>query len=338
MRLAAILLSAAALVLTAPAARANDSEAAMGLGGLELVQSDAISMDSEDLYISKHEVRVRYRFTNHAAQDRDVLVSFPVPALPGDDPHAFVDRGIPDFKTLDFHTTVDGQPVKLDYVERAEVAGRDVTARLAQLGWPVHWLDHSDGGSAPDFVTRLTREQKAAYRAEGLLKLPYKGADELVPAWSMVTHVTREQHFPAGRTVEVTHRYAPMIGGSVGGLLEKQWRSQKDYADHARHYCADAQFLAAFDRRIAERKRANPDFLPYVETWISYILSSGRNWKGPIGQFRLVVDKDKPENLVSFCMTGVKKIGPTQFEVRRTNFEPRGDLDVLVIEWPDPNG
>lgn len=46
-----------------------------------------------------------------------------------------------------------------------------------------------------------------------------------------------------------------------------------------------------------------------------------------------MVDKGSPDNLVSFCMSGVKKISPTQFEVRRTNFEPKGDLDVLIAEW-----
>lgn len=47
-----------------------------------------------------------------------------------------------------------------------------------------------------------------------------------------------------------------------------------------------------------------------------------------------MVDKGKPENMVSFCMTGVKKIPPTQFEVRRKKFEPKGDLEVLIVEWP----
>jgi Domain of unknown function (DUF4424) len=82
--------------------------------------------------------------------------------------------------------------------------------------------------------------------------------------------------------------------------------------------------------------RKGDDSVPmaYSETWIGYVLSSGRNWRGPIKDFRLVVDKGKPENMVSFCMNGVKKISPTQFEVRRKNFEPKGDLEVLIVEWP----
>ena len=328
------LIAAFVLGAVAAPAHANDSEAAIGIGGLELVKNAAISMDSEDLYISRSEVRVRYRFTNHSAKDIETLVSFPLPAVPGDNAEYYYERAVPDFKALDFQTTVDGKPIRLDMIERAEIAGKDISARLKVLGWPVNWIEYSNGGGEPDFVTKLSPQQKAAYRAEGLLKLPYKNAKELVPAWSLVTHVTRKQTFPAGRTIEVTHRYVPMAGGSVGGALEPQYR--EDYPEHARRYCTDGPFLTAFDRKIAARKKAYPNWLPYSEIWLSYVLSSGRNWAGPIKDFRLVVDKGKAENMVSLCMSGVKKINPTQFEVRKTNFEPKGDLDILIIEWPVP--
>jgi hypothetical protein len=36
---------------------------------------------------------------------------------------------------------------------------------------------------------------------------------------------------------------------------------------------------------------------------------------------------------VSFCAEGVQKIAPTQFEVRKTNFEPKDDLAILIVEW-----
>jgi hypothetical protein len=32
----------------------------------------------------------------------------------------------------------------------------------------------------------------------------------------------------------------------------------------------------------------------------------------------------------------VRKISPTQFEVRRTNFEPTQDIDLLILEWIRP--
>ncbi len=69
----------------------------------------------------------------------------------------------------------------------------------------------------------------------------------------------------------------------------------------------------------------------YQERRISYVLRTGANWARPIGDFRLVVDKGAPENLVSFCANGVTKISSTQIEVRATDFTPRRDLDILIL-------
>lgn len=324
---AAITFALAALML-APPARANDSEAAVNLGGIELVANKHVSMDSEDLYISEREVRVRYVYTNHSDQDLELTISFPLPALRAVESEAYSYTGIPDFSTLDFTTTVDGKPVKLAVLTRAEVGGRDVTQRIQQLGWPIEWIDGS--GDVPGFVTKLKPQEQKAYAAEGLLRISEGG--EVLPAWDVVTHVTRRQVFPAGRSVVVTHRYAPMIGGSVAGTLFPELR--QEYPEHLKTYCIDQAFLAAFDRKVAARKQQPDAPMAYSETWIGYVLSSGRNWRGPIKDFRLVVDKGRPENLVSFCMDGVKKISPTRFEVRRTNFEPKGDLEILIVKWP----
>jgi hypothetical protein len=323
----------AALALGAPAAAlANDSEAAIGLGGIELVQNGAVSMDSEDLFISKDLVRVTYRYTNHTAKDAEITVSFPVPAIPGDLLNWQGDGQVPDLDRLKFRTAVDGRPVTLSSLRRAEIKGRDVSARLKELGWPMNWF--TGEASEPDFVHRLTQQQRAAFVKEGLLRRDPRDPAFVLPAWDMVTHVTRRQTFPAGKTVTVTHEYTPLAGGSVAGALYPEIRKNADWQDYARRYCIDAEFLAAFDAREARNRTARPDSpAPYGETWIDYILKSGRNWRGPIKDFRLVVDKGKPDNLVSYCMAGVKKISPTRFEVRKTNFEPTKDLRILIVEW-----
>ena len=323
----------ALLVGLATSAAANDSEAAVALGGLVLKHNPSISMDEEDLFISQKEVRVRYRFTNHSARDIATLVSFPVPDVPQGINATPGDQAMPDFRKLGFATTVDGRPVKLDYVERAQVGGRDVTARLQALGWPLRWF--ADYPDSAGFIDRLSPAQQAAFQREGLLhRGGWQGAP-LQPNWNIVTHVTRQQLFPAGRSVIVTHRYVPLVGGSVGGNLDKRARGEAFFAGHTRTYCFDDAFLAAFDHRQARTAggQGNPG---YMEHWLSYILKSGSNWRGPIGSFRLVVDKGAPDNLTSFCMDGVKKISPTRFEVVKRNFEPRRDLDILIVEWLKP--
>jgi hypothetical protein len=125
-----------------------------------------------------------------------------------------------------------------------------------------------------------------------------------------------------------------MNGGSVGGMLDRRVREAAPDAARAyvERYCTDAHFLAGVDRRFAAMTKPGT-FAIYTETWIGYVLRSGANWSGPIGDFRLVVDKGSTDNLVSFCMDGVTKIGPTRFEVRKADFEPTRDLNILIVKF-----
>jgi hypothetical protein len=335
----------AALMATATPTNANDSSAAIGLGGLELTQNDAISMDSEDLFLSRERVVVKYRFTNTTARDLETLVSFPLPIIPGGIEGYLGDMNYPDWKAdLNFKTLVDGKAVALDIRETVSLIGdpnaKGVEAEIKKFGWPVHfWEDYH----FLETLQKLSTVDKATAVAKGLLKKE-ADTDFYNPNWQVQTHVTRKQIFPAGKTITVEHSYKPVAGGSVGGALLKQYRTRKDsgFSRYAKKYCMDRNFLNGFDRTIAaqeKREKARGDEgmgNAYNELWLDYVLKSGANWKGPIKDFRLVIDKGSANNLLSFCMDGVKKIGATQFEVHKTNFEPSTDLSILVVEFYDP--
>ncbi|WP_273560710.1 DUF4424 family protein [Methylobacterium sp. NMS14P] len=68
------------------------------------------------------------------------------------------------------------------------------------------------------------------------------------------------------------------------------------------------------------------------EQYLSYVITSGGNWAGPIGTFKLTVDKGDPATLVSFCGTGVRKTGPTTFESVATDYVPGHDIDILLLK------
>ena len=44
------------------------------------------------------------------------------------------------------------------------------------------------------------------------------------------------------------------------------------------------------------------------------------------------MDKGSTDNLVSFCGEGIKKIGPTTFEMVKTDFWPDRELEILILE------
>lgn len=321
-------LCALAIFLGSSAARANDSEAEIAIGGLTLLKSDAIAMDSEDLFVSRDKVRVAYRFTNMSDASVETLVAFPLPDIPPAQEENAAYWSDPDVD-LKFRTRVDGKPVALERVDQALFKGQDVSERLRALKIPLNHADKNFDAA----VKRLPKAARDKLVTEGLLRT-LEGTDpqDWSGGWSLRTSLTRHQTFPARQSVTVEHEYVPRAGASVGGALDPQTRKRQDYfEEEKRKFCIDNDWLASFDKKYKSAK--NGDGLVYSEIWIGYVLTTGANWKGPIGEFRLVVDKGKVDSLVSFCASDVKKISPTQFETRRKNFTPDRDLNVLIVDW-----
>lgn len=326
-------LCAASLALLATPAFANDTSAVIASGGLQFITHDAIVMESEDLYISREEVRVTYRFRNESDQDQNVLVAFPMPDIVPDfySPVSFPTG--PADNLFQFETTFNGEPVEATLHEYAYAFGVDRTKLLKQLGLPVvPILDET-----PAAVDALDEETKAELLHLGMIQ-PDEYDDgsgwqtHYYPSWRYRATYTWEATFPAGETVTVEHRYVPSVGGTVGvSFLGEPYDGYDPAAEYATKYCTDADFLDAVRATLSSPDE--PYSAPFFENWISYILTTGGNWAGgSIEKFRLVVDKGSEDNLVSFCGEGVKKIGPTTFEMVATDFWPEKDINVLILE------
>jgi hypothetical protein len=123
-----------------------------------------------------------------------------------------------------------------------------------------------------------------------------------------------------------------VVGGSFWWQEDPPSFERVAKDEYLRNFCIDRSTFDAIQRKVAEARARNPDMtlLSYFD--IRYILKTGRNWKGPIGMFRLTVDKGSAANLVSFCADGVTKSGPTTFVVERRNWEPDRDLAVLILQ------
>jgi hypothetical protein len=326
MQIARRLLVVAALLGGPSNALANDSIGETAVGGLTLVKSDAISMDSEDLYISRDLVRVKYRFTNTTDAPIDALVAFPLPAIPpGNDggEEEAVYWGDPD-SDIKFKTLVDGQPLALQKVEQAFMNGREVGPRLSALGVPLNRFSPK----FEDALNALPKADRDRLVADKLI-VNISGDDRpsWIGLWELRTTLTRRQLFPAQTTILVEHEYKPLAGGAVGP--SPQHPDMSDFTRNRAKYCIEDNWLKTFKKRLVKQdKNTNAS-----EIYLGYVLKTGANWKGPIKEFRLVVDEGKPDALVSFCAEGVKKISPTQFEVRKANFTPTKDLDILIVDW-----
>lgn len=315
------------------AASANDSVAEMAAGGLVLIQSDDIDMLSEELFVSAGQIRVRYVFRNRQPEDVGVTVAFPMP-----------ERNLAELRHSDaswpaeFATRVDGRPVDMQVERRAMAAGADHNSLLAELGVPVF----GDGLIAvTEAIEALPAEAQQRLVELGLVEAVEYDAGQGVrtyyePLWTVTETWFWEQTFPAGRDLVVEHQYSPGAGASVTTALHiPEWRSSAEGRAWMERFCIDPAFLRALEL-LAARSGGGEAMIP--ERWVSYILTTGANWRSPIGEFTLTVDKGNPTHLVSFCGDGVRRISPTHFEIRRRDWRPDRDLEILFLAPPSSAG
>lgn len=310
-----------AAALSCAPALADDSSAALSAGGLVFVKQADIRMAAEDLILSPRRATVRYEFVNDGARDVDTVVAFPMPDIDVRqfwyEPLGTTLERTPNF--MGFALKVDGRTVQATPDERAVLDGRDVTAEVRRAGLPINI-------AGSDLVKKLDRLDPAARKAlekKGLVEID---GSEAHPHWIAKTSYWWHQKFPAGRTVVIEHSYQPVTGQSFFNDVSLD-------ASNTKAFCVDRATAEAIRAKVARRDPNGPNgnYLQAYQT--GFVLKTANNWKGPIGRFRLTVDKLKPGNIVSLCWDGaLKKTGATTFETTRENFAPTRDIDLLVLE------
>lgn len=319
-------------LLSSPAF-ANDSMAVLSTGGLVLTRSEAIEMKKEDLYISPEKVEVNYVFHNSGDQDITTYVAFPMPEIKGSTGEnvAYSDYESENF--LGFAVEQDGKPVDVSLQQRVFAAGIDRTEDLKKYNIPFMPLSEK----ASSALNEMSVEAKYDFIMKGLVTADMpQGGDYskayIEPRWVLNQTYYWKTTFPAGKDVKVRHTYTPSVGGysGISFLNEDGEPNEEYYDDYVKKYCMDDDFVEIARQGVEDMKNGKPF---YWENWISYILVTAGNWgTGSIGEFRLTIDKGKADSVVSFCGDGVKKIGPTTFEITAKDYYPEKNLDILILD------
>lgn len=325
-----------AAVFCVSSATADDSSAALGAGGLVLSQSQDIRMVDEDLRISPKAVHVRFVFVNDSGKDIDTIVAFVLPDIDSgrfwgsplgtvtDDPVNF----------MGFSLKADGKPVNTTVEQRAFFKGRDVTDIVKSAGIPIN----VDLGKGNDKLVALPAAKRKILTDAGLAEFDHSGdSNNAIAVWTVRTRFYWHQHFPAGKSVVLEQSYQPVTGQFFFGPTELDTKSDGGNY-YAKNFCLDAPTRATLLRMMDAAKKAKADSGGYVNGYeTDYILSTGNNWKGPIGRLHLTLDKLVPGNAMSLCRDGnLKKTGATTFEDTRENFAPKSDIKLLVISNQAP--
>lgn len=317
--------------LAASPVLANDTTAVLKTGGLSFTRSADITMEEEDLFISPTEVKVDYVFRNTSDKAIDTIVAFPMPAITGG-PASNMAAGDPEADNfLNFTVVQDGVEIKPELQQRVFVADIDMTDVLVKAGVSLMPLSTKTS----EQLAKLPKDVTDDLIARGLIMIEEYDAGQgmqksFMPLWTLKSAYWWRTTYPAGKDVRVSHRYKPSVGGTVAitYIMEGKVR-EAEYAEYQKKYCIDDTFLK-IGLKADQDMRDGKKYL--YESWISYILTTGGNWYGPIKKFTLTVDKGDKANFVSFCGTGVKKIGPTSFQMTATDFYPERDLDILLLQ------
>ena len=310
---------------------ANDTTAELKTGGLEYTRSDVISMEEETLYISPKEVRVDYLYRNTADKPVETYVAFPMPDIPGG-PEQNIDAGDTESDNfLGFTVTQDGAAIEPSLQQRVYVADLDMTDVVRAAGVPMN----PQSQRAREAIAKLPKETIEDWLTRGLVIADsYDDGSgwktDYAPMWTLKSAYYWKTSFGLGKDVRVSHSYRPSVGSTVATtfLDENDEPKGERYEDYKRKFCIDDSFVK-IAKASNEAMRKEEPYL--VESWISYILMTGANWYGPIKKFTLIVDKGEQDNFVSFCGDGVKKTGPTTFEMTKTDFYPEKNLDILLL-------
>lgn len=341
-------LAACALLSAISPAHPNDTTATLGAGGLELTVSTDITMEKEELYLSTKDVRVSYLFRNTSKADIQTRVAFPMPEVP----FGPIDNVVlpqPDRDNfVGFTVKVDGEQIRPELHVRAlstpvdDGAAKgifpqatDMTEAVRRAGLPIN----AGLESWKSTLSAMPEVQRKALVSEGLL---YDGdgdasPDSLSPQWSMHETYHWQQTFPAGKAVKVEHHYKPVSGMSffAGDASDLDTIG----ATFGKRYCLDQNGLAGI-RRLLDKARsasaAGKDGTYVFATETEYVLRTGANWKGPIGDFGMTIDKLFPDAVLSTCADGIVKTGATTFTVERTHFVPEHDVRFVVFRFGEP--
>lgn len=301
-------------------ANANDGIAHVSTGGIELLKTDDIQMVSEELEISTKQIKVKYHFLNTSKNDIKATVAFPMPAFSN-----AAERSENDHQMTDFKLFVNGVQMPVNMRRVFRIKGVDVTDQLRKIGLSEQQIFD------PEFLCFFfakSANRECLLKPElfaAIKKLGYEnyGDAEIQETayWELV--------FPAGKEIEVTHEYKPFTGWvyQPSSVID---RSQVNGLFKNGAACMDDKTLQSITK-MYQKGEAMPNL------WIGdveYILGTGRNWKGPIKDFKLILKKDMPEQRVSLCFPGKPvKTSPTTIEFAQKNFVPQDKLYVIFYHW-----
>jgi len=338
-------------------ALANDSELGTPTGSFVVSKNPHIAMRSELLQISLNKIRVEYVYENTSEEAQNIVIGFPVARFNYDD-------GSPPLPhTLKVRTWIDGQEYEYqnsEFKPDEECRSRwlerngifDDAGYCFQYQRSLKVFDN-DGCSGQEFdltpaqqtrIERLRSEERAL--GCSFIERPNVPQVEYSDVWTEyyignTTTYVRQQQFEPGATVKVVHEYVPDLTGGIFYYRTDDFRDLNKYSEFSFFtavylQCAtqsDALVAVEAWERLLEKgpKSGRAAELAPIVDWsiIDYILTTGANWRGPIGHFRLEIFDENPL-LISTCFEGLERVAENRYAFEAYDYVPTENLSVAL--------
>jgi len=323
---------------------ANDGFGGLTATGLQFGRTDQVRMVSEDLFISPGKVEVRYLFHNDGPKTVEGEVIFPLPPISLQDLYnsgfSLDEQQLRSANPVGFTAKINHMPipVRTDRIavveppyEQRTVAkngydspGREVTQILRDNGIPLS-LNLEEIHA---LLAALDTPTQKRLQQHGLVEIDPGSAP--MPLWSVVLRYHWPQRFPPGKDMLIEHSYDPAPPGGIFIWPAKEKDLDSYQQELIKDYCIDPATRRGIVKRLHSPARAEMSGTG-MAVYLNYVLTTANTWHGPIGTFRLTIDKGKTSSILSLCLDGIEKTGPTRFELVRKNFRPQRDLRLLFV-------
>lgn len=309
--LASAVLAGATLADISPISAA-DASGELPAGGLAFAANPSISIERQDVLLSRDLITLTYALRNEAQSPQAILITFALPEL---DTNAVADGEVilpsaDPSNYVQFSPKVDGQAPAFKIEQRAFALGLDVSEVLARNHIPLFPFSTTSSGK----LSGITVADRLDFLERGILK---EDGSSVIAAWTLKTIAHWRQVIPAGQRINIVHSYRPITGVAP-------YKTETLQSSRKRSCLSDAQEGAI--AKLPSEGGVTPTF-----TSVGFLAISGSDNLGPARRFRLLIETADQFTIVATCRDGLKRTGPTQLEWTATDHVLEEDLHVLFV-------
>lgn len=295
-------------------ARAGDKQREGPTGGLIFLNHPALVVDRLDLTISPDEIKAAYSVRNSSPKPLTLVVTFPLPDIDAGagNVHSMALAAPQSSNFVAASILADGVSVPLEIEQRALIAGLDAKPLLVATLLPIEpYVPRT-----VEFIARLPNAAKRMLVENGILR---DEGDHSVPNWNLKSTAHWKQAFAPMRTTDISLSYRPLAASAKF--------SPELFANLKTSHCVELAKEIELTRRVSAN-RGDVRF-----RWLTYQLTSGSGLlTHPIGRYRLKVVVPSFDTLLLTCRKGLRRLGPTVYELIDDKFYPDDDLQLLFID------